>query len=196
MGQKHILHKQLSCKHCMLLSQGNVSWDIHGYTSELRRAVSHGWAITKNSDVLQAAVSLWKMVCYCSLWYFAMQFIKATEMKVHSHKAQHFYKTIISPFFFWLRADGSGLLKSVLSTWKDVVFLFANCLLCFLNGMNKCFHLTLCTEFMLFLNGKKSQDAAVKGDRNITNDGKHVTTLLGHCTVQFLWRCHNCWAAV
>lgn len=154
---------------------------------------SHGWAITK-PVISSKPVSLWEMVPYWSLWFFAMQFIKDTEMKVHGHKAQHFFKS--SLVFSWLRAVGSGSLKSILSTWKHVMFLFANGLLCFLNGMNKCFHLTLSTELMLFFNGKKSQDAIIKGDRNITNDGKHMTTFLGHCIVQFIWRCHNCWATV
>lgn len=153
MGQKHIFHKQVSCKHCVLLSQGSMSWDIHGGTSELSQALRQPW-LSPRAVIFskpQFHLCMWTMVPYFPLWFFfAMQLIKNTEMKVHSHKPQHFYKTSISPFFIWLRAVGSDLLKSILSTWKRVVFLFANCLLCFLNCMNKSFHLTLSTEFMLF----------------------------------------------
>lgn len=112
---KHIFHKQVSCKRCMRLSWGNVSWDIHGHASELRQAVREPWIGHHQNQWAPPCLSF---TCACGKWFpiallgfFAMQFVKDTEMKVHSHKAQLLYKTSISPFFFLVKGCWFRLVK-------------------------------------------------------------------------------------
>lgn len=75
---------------------------------------SHGLAITRTSELLHASVSHvhgGKWFPIALFGFFAMQFVKDTEMKVHSHKAQLLYKTSISPFFFLVKGCWFRLVK-------------------------------------------------------------------------------------
>lgn len=86
MGQKHVCHSWVSCKHS--------SWDLEAFVV-VQLIFSHRTAMAGPAPNPLMHMGNGSLLPHFIL-FFAMSSTKDTEMQVYSHKAQHFHKM----FFF------------------------------------------------------------------------------------------------